>query len=116
MTVLFQLLSVFANVGTVGVIFVADAPHWSAWSQSGGCSVTCGTGTQTYSRYCTRGNCQGSTTKEQSCNGPECADWGGWSSWSDCGGERVARKRIRNCYGGTGSCVGSSFEEKGCSS
>ena len=55
---------------------MADGPNWGPW---GGCSVTCGGGSQTRMRSCTNpppagggADCQGSSSQSQSCNTSAC--------------------------------------------
>ena len=54
--------------------FVVDG-MWGTWTPSGGCSVTCGTGQQTYTRSCDSPaescggqTCIGDSTKIESCD------------------------------------------------
>ena len=44
---------------------------WSEW-KLGDCSVTCGTGEQTDTRTCLRGNCEGGKTRKTYCSKPTC--------------------------------------------
>ena len=44
---------------------------WSEW-KLGECSVTCGTGEQTDTRTCLRGNCEGGKTRKTYCSKPTC--------------------------------------------
>ncbi|KAL5005950.1 hypothetical protein ScPMuIL_017108 [Solemya velum] len=63
---------------------------WSSWTESGDCSVTCGSGEQSYGRTCTNpvpmhggAHCNGSTGKTESCGEGSCAVDGGWSEWTE---------------------------------
>ena len=45
--------------------------EWGEW-KLGECSVTCGTGEQTDTRTCLRGNCEGGKTRKTYCSKPPC--------------------------------------------
>ncbi|XP_078490118.1 uncharacterized protein LOC100185217 isoform X2 [Ciona intestinalis] len=100
---------------------------WDAWTNSGGCSLTCGGGTQRQTRTCTggtvgAGGCTGSATQTIACNQQACPPQGSWSGWSNsgtctltCGGG--IQQQIRTCTGGTagtGGCLGSSTQTIAC--
>ncbi|XP_041359749.1 SCO-spondin-like isoform X3 [Gigantopelta aegis] len=96
---------------------------YNDWSQWDTCTVTCGGGTQSRSRTCTKPqyggrDCQGPVDDWQDCNTQNCPVDGVWYSWSawgacntTCGGG--ARERTRDCekpkYGGA-DCIGHSSE------
>ncbi|KAI6173854.1 hypothetical protein M3Y98_01127100 [Aphelenchoides besseyi] len=94
------------------------APYWSEWSNSGTCSVTCGSGVRQRSRSCSSGNdadCKGEPRKEEPCVLPECNVFGPWSSWSTCtascnGGQKT---RTRACRNGR-DCVGPTEDIRDC--
>uniref|UniRef100_F6PV91 Hemicentin-1 n=1 Tax=Ciona intestinalis TaxID=7719 RepID=F6PV91_CIOIN len=100
---------------------------WDEWTNSGGCSLTCGGGTQQQTRTCTggtagAGGCPGSSTQTIACNQQACPPQGSWSGWSNsgtctvtCGGG--TQQQIRTCNGGTagaGGCPGSSTQTIAC--
>lgn len=99
-------------------------PRWGDWVANGGCSVTCGTGVQYFTRTCVNGivgqrGCLGSSSKSSSCNKGSCAYWGSWNAWGRCSvtcgqGRQI---RTRTCIGGTageGRCTGSSTAAQVC--
>eukprot|EP00045_Choanoeca_perplexa_P018223 m.282512 g.282512 ORF g.282512 m.282512 type:complete len:1408 (+) comp17751_c0_seq1:124-4347(+) len=72
---------------------------WSQWAQAGSCSVTCGTGTATFSRTCQTPsaggvvNCNGLTpgasqSATRACDTNQCcpvsSQWSAWSSLGSC--------------------------------
>nr|XP_026692083.1 A disintegrin and metalloproteinase with thrombospondin motifs adt-1-like isoform X2 [Ciona intestinalis] len=100
---------------------------WDEWTNSGGCSLTCGGGTQQQTRTCTggtagAGGCPGSSTQTIACNQQACPPQGSWGGWSNsgtcsltCGGG--TQQQIRTCNGGTagaGGCPGSSTQTIAC--
>ncbi|XP_063422618.1 neuroendocrine convertase 1-like isoform X2 [Mytilus trossulus] len=89
--------------------------HWSAWSR---CSQTCGDGSRTRKRVCSRqGRCRGKSQEIQQCNSPACGYWRHWSAWSrcsqTCGDERRTRTRVCSRQG---RCRGKSQETQQCNS
>lgn len=104
---------------------------WTAWSEYGVCSKSCGGGTQKREREC--GNpkaqhggkpCVGLSVNTRDCNTHHCpidgawAKWGAWRACSvSCGGGRT--HRLRNCtnpapqYGGE-RCPGAPIQAKQC--
>jgi len=91
-----------------------EEPEWSTWAD-GGCSVTCGAGTQTYTRTCPEKNkCEGPAEKTENCNKGACAEWTTWSA-GDCSatcGEGTL-KYTRTCEG-LGDCDGDSEKTETC--
>ncbi|XP_078490117.1 uncharacterized protein LOC100185217 isoform X1 [Ciona intestinalis] len=100
---------------------------WSGWSNSGGCTLTCGGGTQQQIRTCNggtagTGGCLGSSTQTIACNQQACTPQGSWSGWSNsgdctltCGGG--IQQQTRACNGGTagtGGCPGSAIQTIPC--
>ena len=93
---------------------------WSSYGGWSGCSVGCGSGSQSSSRSCNvAGHCSGSSSRSQGCSaGSSTCGWGGWGGWSGCsvscgGGTET---RTRGCNVG-GKCSGSSSESRsGCNS
>uniref|UniRef100_A0A914CK41 Peptidase M12B domain-containing protein n=1 Tax=Acrobeloides nanus TaxID=290746 RepID=A0A914CK41_9BILA len=88
---------------------------WGVWNAWSACSTTCGPGTQTRYRYCTREPCDGSGIQRLACNLRECANWNTWGAWSECSkmcGKGI-RSRSRTCPAGQ-SCSGSSTEQTFC--
>ncbi|XP_064650190.1 hemicentin-1-like isoform X2 [Lineus longissimus] len=83
--------------------------NWGTWSQWGGCSVTCGQGTQERHRRCDSPQaqhggrkCPGSELERRTCTVRNCetdGNWGQWQQWSSCtfscGGG--TRQRVRLC-------------------
>ncbi|KAM6165457.1 hemicentin-1 [Erethizon dorsatum] len=106
---------------------------WSPWQPWGGCSKSCGEGTQMRTRLCNNpppsfdgSYCSGAETQMQVCNERHCpvdGKWAPWASWSacsvSCGGG--ARQRTRDCsdpvpqYGGR-KCEGSDIQSDFCNS
>ena len=104
---------------------------WTAWTKSGSCSKSCGTGTQKYVRSCTSPkpahggkSCSGSTSKTENCLVKHCPVNGGWSGWSKHGGCSKScgsgkQRYIRSCtkpkpaHGGK-SCSGSTDQYLDC--
>jgi len=102
---------------------------WSTWSY-GGCSKTCGGGTQRGTRSCNNPppsnggkNCVGSGVTHRQCNTQPCPGDGGWSTWSyggcskTCGGG--TQRGTRSCNNpppsnGGKNCVGSGVTNREC--
>lgn len=91
-----------------------DFGDWSSWSSWSSCSVKCGSGVQTRSRYCiTRSNCAGESIQTKTCYEFNC-DRNDWTCWSGC---NVScgwgfRTRTRVCLGQ--NCLGPAAEEQPC--
>ncbi|XP_057298171.1 SCO-spondin-like isoform X3 [Hydractinia symbiolongicarpus] len=106
--------------------------QWSAWSNNGVCSTTCGGGQQNRIRRCDNpapsngGNsCVGPSTDTVSCNTSPCPIDGGWSRWIDetqcrgtCGTGNLIQVRVcinpRPQFGGQ-QCVGENLRTINCS-
>ncbi|KFO28580.1 Hemicentin-1 [Fukomys damarensis] len=104
---------------------------WSPWQPWGGCSKSCGEGTQMRTRLCNNpppsfdgSYCSGAETQMQVCRERPCpvdGRWAPWASWSactvSCGGG--TRQRTRDCsdpvpqYGGR-KCEGSDIQSDFC--
>lgn len=82
---------------------------WGQWTTWSTCSVACGDGQETRSRFCndpapSNGgqDCSGVSEESRSCNDGDCpvnGAWTDWSNWGDCSvtcgsGERA---RSRSC-------------------
>ncbi|RMX50755.1 hypothetical protein pdam_00017962 [Pocillopora damicornis] len=107
--VLETLKNLYTKAGMCGVV----QGGYSTWSSWGGCSATCGGGTQKRTRTCTNPppsnggkTCLeqglGPSEEEQECNTENCPVNGGYSTWSNwgqctatCGGG--TQKRTRTC-------------------
>ncbi|XP_035685697.1 SCO-spondin-like [Branchiostoma floridae] len=106
--------------------------EWSDWSPWSGCSVTCGSGTQTRDRSCTNpapahggADCVGPDEEVQDCDtGVSCpvdGEWSDWSPWSGCSVTcgSGTQTRDRSCtnpapaHGGA-DCVGPDQEVQDC--
>ncbi|KAJ8941245.1 hypothetical protein NQ314_010443 [Rhamnusium bicolor] len=64
-----------------------DHAGWNPWTSWSECSVSCGGGTQSRTRYCKsrNKNCPGESVQTKDCNNHSCEDtWGCWSEWSPC--------------------------------
>ncbi|XP_052704188.1 uncharacterized protein LOC128180261 [Crassostrea angulata] len=106
--------------------------NWATWGSYGGCTVTCGGGSQTRTRTCSDPapqhggtSCSGSSSSHQGCNAHNCPIDGGWASWGSygactvtCGGGTQVRSRTCTNpapqYLGA-NCVGSSTSSQSCS-
>uniref|UniRef100_F6SJ02 Uncharacterized LOC100179863 n=1 Tax=Ciona intestinalis TaxID=7719 RepID=F6SJ02_CIOIN len=79
-------------------------PLWTAWSNYGECSTTCGKGFRHRSRSCLQGNCDNRLTLESvSCNLRFfCPTWSPWSVYSCCSVSCGigTQTRERTCYHG----------------
>ncbi|XP_078598592.1 cartilage intermediate layer protein 2-like isoform X2 [Branchiostoma floridae x Branchiostoma japonicum] len=106
---------------------------WSTWGPWSGCSVTCGTGTETRERTCTNptpanggADCVGPAQETQDCDTgvfcPVDGMWSTWMAWSTCsqscgGGTQIRQRQCSNpapLHGGK-SCVGSPQQSRQCS-
>lgn len=106
--------------------------RWGEWSSYSGCSVTCGEGTQTRTRYCNSpspsnggSECEGNASEESVCDVsqpcPENGKWGLWSPWSSCSAtcNEGVISRIRQCNdpppsNGGSQCIGDATEKVSC--
>ncbi|CAD5234271.1 unnamed protein product [Bursaphelenchus xylophilus] len=88
--------------------------NWANWGEWGTCSASCGPGTQTRQRFCTREPCDGSGTQRMACNLMECGSWTQWSLWSECSRlcGRGIRTRSRGCP--NNACTGPAVEQGFC--
>ncbi|XP_002130679.2 complement component C6 [Ciona intestinalis] len=118
------------------VLFVATTSAWrrrrrrnpppapvhcvaSGWTGWGGCSVSCGSGSQSRTRRITRnpahgGRGCGALSQSRSCNQHKCpihCQWGSWGPWSDCtscsygGRSRMRNVTVAAMFGGN-RCAG----------
>jgi len=104
---------------------------WSAWSGFSGCSVSCGTGTRTSYRNCTRATgssggdatCNGSSINVTTCNAGPCPADGAWtdfSEYSTCSsicspGLQASRRNCINQTSGGFTCTGYGLQFRNCS-
>ena len=81
---------------------------WSKWGSFGACSVTCGAGEQSRTRFCPTNDCPGSGVNSRACNIQECPYWSNWSSFGPCSAScgDGSRSRNRVCIGGEPGDVG----------
>lgn len=104
---------------------------WSSWSKYGGCSVTCGGGSQYRSRKCNKPApenggkpCVGPSQQSRRCNSQRCktdANWSNWSKYGPCskkcgGGSQYRSRKCDNpisAYSGR-DCVGPNRESRRC--
>ncbi|KAI1707981.1 thrombospondin type 1 domain-containing protein [Ditylenchus destructor] len=88
---------------------------WASWGEWGTCSKTCGPGTQTRYRQCTKEPCDGAGQQRLACNLRECAQWNEWGVFSECSKlcGRGLRSRSRTCPSGA-TCTGPSIEQTFC--
>ncbi|XP_063427238.1 uncharacterized protein LOC134710771 [Mytilus trossulus] len=81
---------------------------WSEWSLWSTCDVTCGNGSVSRSRSCSRlqlegEDCDGNTTDIGICENPPCpidGNWSTWLTWGECSlscGDGGSRQRNRTC-------------------
>ncbi|XP_052064146.1 receptor-type tyrosine-protein phosphatase mu-like [Mytilus californianus] len=104
---------------------------WTSWISVGACPVTCGTGLQSRTRYCTNpapenngSHCQGEEYDYISCTRTACPVDGGWSTWNAWGACTVTcgtgqQRRRRNCdnplpANGGASCHGEDYDLLSC--
>ncbi|XP_052282311.1 uncharacterized protein LOC127879496 isoform X2 [Dreissena polymorpha] len=114
---------------TTGQCLLSTCPThggWSAWSEWGSCSVTCGVGLKRRDRVCDNpwpsrdGNhCFGDNINYEICFEPSCANWSSWENWSSCSNNcgHGLQKRTRSCVGSTNmlySCSGSDEQYISC--
>ena len=59
--------------------------EWTDWSNWNSCSKLCNHGTQSRSRECRAGSCEGSSSETRWCNTHKCeTKWSPWSVWTSC--------------------------------
>ncbi|XP_052067308.1 hemicentin-1-like [Mytilus californianus] len=104
---------------------------WTSWLSLGACTVSCGTGLQSRTRYCTNpapanngSHCQGEEYDYISCTLSACPVDGGWSSWNSLGDCTVTcgtgqQRRRRYCdnplqANGGASCHGEEYDLLSC--
>lgn len=94
---------------------------WSSWQSWSGCSETCGFGSRTRMRSCSRPTriCEKfldtKASETRRCREQPCASWSNWANWTTCSkscGEGVSVRR-RKCSGSY--CPGSSMSNRKCS-
>merc|ERR1712226_845687 len=95
--------------------------NWGSYEPVGACQNErgCGMGYQSFKRTCIGGvqgapGCQGSDSKQGTCNLPDCPSWTSWSQFTAC--ENKVRTRTRACTNGVAGqdCAGQAFETKPC--
>uniref|UniRef100_A0A7N6A631 Adhesion G protein-coupled receptor B1a n=1 Tax=Anabas testudineus TaxID=64144 RepID=A0A7N6A631_ANATE len=105
-------------------VFLASGEEWSAWSV---CSLTCGEGWQSRTRFCVSSSystqCSGPLREQRPCNNsavcPVHGSWEEWTPWSLCSSTcgRGYRSRTRICtppqFGGD-PCDGPEKQTKFC--
>lgn len=125
-------MSIVENNSPVQNTRQSNNDYWNAWAEWSPCSVTCGAGVITRSRWCRSpyGSCEGEDFEEEKCQLSACPTWnyqyywgsnnrdtwGEWDSWSSCSvtcGEGLLTRR-RLCSGQTGSCEGDDVELQMC--
>ncbi|XP_039266278.2 uncharacterized protein LOC120341783 isoform X1 [Styela clava] len=96
-------------------------PSWSNWTSWSECSTTCGNGIKTATRDCMTGkktskNCEGNSTKTQTCNTEDCEGCAKWSEWTactkTCGGG--LQERSRTCTSDSATQEESVCNDKKC--
>ncbi|XP_039253166.2 coadhesin-like isoform X2 [Styela clava] len=96
--------------------------RWGDWGPFSACSTTCGPGTKTRFRICSRvGKCVGNTVLTETCEIAPCAtsasgaSWGTWGPFGACTTTcgSGSRTRYKICVG-PGTCEGSMMESTPC--
>uniref|UniRef100_UPI00193A61B8 uncharacterized protein LOC120335429 n=1 Tax=Styela clava TaxID=7725 RepID=UPI00193A61B8 len=101
-------------------------PFWTEWNNWNRCSLPCGGGVRTRSRFCENGlpgdiGCFGISNEREMCNNRACPFMSQWGAWSQCdrtcGGGSYTRTRVCVNEGDdTLSCEGTTTQTADCNS
>ncbi len=90
------------------------AKTWSAWSDAGPCSVSCGYGAMSQSRTCVGcvGECDGAGSQSVPCFNGRVKTWSAWTDVSLCSPASCSfssgnKTQVRSCEGCRGACPAS---------
>ena len=103
--------------------------QWGQWTEWASCSVTCGGGTQSSTRFIEQealnggARCVGDSIRDRPCNTNGCpvdCVWGQWTGWGSCsvtcgGGTQTSMRTIKKeAENGGNNCVGKSIRDQPC--